>query len=983
MEALLVTNPNAVQDYINDLKKVASGDVRTDQYSRVLYSTDASIYKVLPYAVFFPKNVDELQAAVELAAKYKVPILPRTGGSSLAGQAVNEAIIIDLARHLDKVIEINKEERWVRVEPGVVLDQLNIDLRPTGLQFGPDPASSNRAAMGGIVSNNSTGSHSILYGMTADHVIGAKVILSDGSRAEYGPMETEQLETKTRRKGFEDTIYQKILALTQSDENQKIIQSGTPKHWRRCGGYNLDRFINKGISFKYPQDPRFNLAKLICGAEGTLAVMNEIKLNLVPLPKMTALAIIHYESLYEALTSVPVILEVNPSAVELIDHIGLTLCRDTPAYARLLNTFIEGEPNCILITEFYGNSSKELQDHIEKLKNHIKGQGVPVTNIKEVISLQHQQNVWNVRKVALGLMMSIKGDLKPIPFIEDAAVPVEHLADYVTKIENFCNDLGNKVAYYAHASAGCLHIRPLINSKTASEVAKLPQISQFALELLTEFGGALSSEHGDGRSRSWLNEHFFGKELYGLYKQVKEIFDPHNILNPGNIIDASAMTENLRYGSSYSVQELKTEIDFSSDQGFHRAIEMCNGAAICRKQTTGTMCPSFMVTREEEHSTRGRANALLAALSGDLPFEEFTSKRMYEIMELCIECKGCKSECPSSVDMAKIKFEFLAQYYKANGVPLRAKLFGFIPALSRFSSGKLAPIANWGVKNRFTRLAMEKILGITSKRQLPLFANEPFTTWFNKRNHQRKDSADQKKVVLFNDTFNTCNYPEIAIAATEVLEAAGFEVILSGHKCCGRPMISKGLVKKARESASETVNCLAPFAEAGIPIIGLEPSCLLSLRDEYLYLLPDDPRTKTIAKHAYMFDEFIVKLADEGNLNLEFSDKNQEILFHGHCHQKSLVGSEPTKKALGLTGSTVTEIDSGCCGMAGSFGYEAEHYDISMAIGEMRLFPAIRNKPKGSIIVAAGVSCRQQIQHGCGVEAVHPVQILRDALKPK
>lgn len=968
--------PPAVVEYLAELRRTIGGDVRDDSYSRVLYATDASIYQVLPYAVVLPRNIEELHAAVELAATHRVPILARAGGSSLAGQAVNEAVVLDCSRHLDQVLEVNAEEQWVRVQPGLVLDILNNYLRPHGLQFGPDPASSNRAAMGGIVANNSTGSHSICYGMVADHVADMNVVLSDGSRAHFGPVEAEVLSTKLQAGGLEGKLYREISALIGAAENQTAIRGGTPRHWRRCGGYNLDRLLLEGMAFKMPQDPRFSLAKLICGSEGTLGIIEEIKLKLVPLPTKTTLAVVHFAGIYDALASVPTILEVEPTAVELLDFMAINLCREVPVYARMLESFVKGTPNCVLFTEFYGETDAELAYKMERLKTHLKQQGVPVTAIVEANTADIQKNIWEVRKAGLGLLMSLRGDYKPIPFIEDAAVPVEHLADYVTGVEKFCNDIGSRVAYYAHASAGCIHIRPLINAKKASEVAKLPQIAEFSVSQVHGYGGALASEHGDGRSRSWLNERFFGPELYALYRQVKRIFDPHNLLNPGNIVDSPAITEHLRFGANYEVQPVREHIDFSHDQGFHRAIEMCNGAGICRKTSGGTMCPSYMVTREEEHSTRGRANLLRAAMSGVLSHDQLTDQRMYDAMDLCIECKACKSECPSSVDMAKIKLEFLAQYYEKHPIPLRAKLMADIARWSRWSSGTLAPLVNAFLDTSWVRALMEKLGGVSRKRTLPPFAEEPFTTWFKRRNRKREAT---RKVVLFNDTFNTYNYPQVSIAATELLEAAGFEVVLPGHWCCGRPAISKGLVEKAREAARDCVEKLAPYAEQGIPIVGLEPSCLLTLRDEIACFLPDDPRTKTIAANAFLFEEFIAKLADEGTLRLQFHAQARNVLLHGHCHQKALVGTAPTKQSLALAGCQVSEVDSGCCGMAGSFGYEAEHYDVSLAMGERRLLPAVREAAADTTIVAAGVSCRQQIKHGTGRQALHPAEVLHAA----
>lgn len=974
-------------DFLSELQKNVRGDLRTDAYSRTLYSTDASIYQVEPYGVLIPQTLEDVQAAVELAARYQVPLLPRTAGSSLVGQAVNEALVIDFTRHLDQVLEVNPQEKWVRVQPGIVLDELNLYLRQFGLQFGPDPASSNRAAMGGIVSNNSTGAHSILYGMTADHVLEMNVILNDGSTAHFAPLKPAELTQKMNGNGRESDIYRQLHQLTDNPANRKIIQQNTPHHWRRCGGYNLDRLVaDEKLSFQWPVNPRFNLAKLISGAEGTLAVITDLKLNLVPRPTQTALAIVHFDNLHTALTAVPTMLEVGPSAIEVLDNLGLTLCREVPEYARLLTAFIEGQPNCVLITEFYGENEDELRFKVDRLTVHLQKQRVGHIAITTAFTPARQADVWKVRKVGLGLLMSIKGDHKPIPFIEDAAVPVEHLAEYVQKVEQFCHDIGTDVAYYAHASAGCLHVRPLINSKKAKEVAKLPQITQFSVDLLKGYGGSFSSEHGDGRARSWLNETFFGPDLYGLYKQVKQIFDPDNIFNPGNIIDAGPMTENLRFGENYEFSPVKPHIDFSEhgdspSDGFDRAVEMCNGAAICRKRTIDTMCPSFQVTREEMHSTRGRANLLRAAYSGKLPANEQTSQQLYEAMDLCIECKACKAECPSSVDMAKIKFEFLAQYYDVHGVPLRTRLFADIGRFNQLGSGALAPIANWSLQNGLVRAGMEQLLGISAERKLPAFARTSFAAWFRAHQASRITHHVSRHVVLFIDPFTNHTEPDIAQAAVAVLEAAGFGIeVVAGDD--GRSAISKGLVDKAKARAHDTVNKLAPFAQQGIPIVGLEPSSLLSLRDEYLYLLKGDGRVQQVADHAYTFEEFIAKLADDGELNLNFTDKPRHILLHGHCHQKALVGTGPSKKILSLPPNyTVEEVDSGCCGMAGAFGYEAEHVDISRQMAERRLLPAVRAAEKDTIVAAAGTSCRHQIMEGVnGRTALHPAEILRDAL---
>lgn len=976
--------PSQLFDFVNELQKRISGDLRTDEMSRILYSTDASIYQELPHGVLIPKTTDDVQAAVELAAKYHVPILARTAGSSLAGQAVNAALVIDFTRHLDQILDVNVKERQVRVQPGVVFDQMNAHLRQHGLQFGPDPASGNRAGLGGIVSNNSTGSHSIKYGMAADHVLGATIILNDGSTANLAPLTPVGLERALKQNGRFPQILQQLTKLTNNPTNQDIIRTHTPRHWRRCGGYNVDRLIdgNGRISYYQQPDPRFNVAKLFCGAEGTLGVLTDITLNLVPVPTMTGLAILQFDDLHAALTAVPIILETDPSAVELLDNRQLTLCRNVPDYARLLPTFIEGNPFCLLITEFCGEREAELRHKIDQMQQHIKQQGVNTTGVVPLLDPKRQANVWKVRKGGLGLLMSMKGDYKPLPFIEDSAVPVEHLDEYVTKLEQFCADLGTEMAYYAHASAGCLHIRPIIDAKKAAEVAKLPQIAEFAVDLLRGYGGAWSSEHGDGRSRSWLNEQFFGPDLYGIYKQVKNIFDPENLFNPGNIVNAGSMTNNLRYGDSYDVIPLTSKLSFHTDQGFDRAVEMCNGAGVCRKLDSGAMCPSFMATREEMHSTRGRANALRAVLDGRLPATDFTGKHLYEAMALCVSCKACKSECPSSVNMARIKTEFLAHYYDANGLPLRNRLFANIGPLSKLGSGPLAPVTNWSLKNGLMRQALHRFLGISHERKLPSFARVPFTVWY--KNRSRVGAVCKpppQQVILAADTYHTYNYPEVAIAATEVLEAAGFQVAVAAVTEYGRPAFSKGMVDQARRTAREVLDAFSPYADKSLPIIFLEPSDLSMLIDDYEALLPDDERLPNIAQHCTSFEQFIAQQADAGTLNLTLTDAKRHIVLHGHCHQKALIGTAPAHRMLTLPPNyTLEELDTSCCGMAGSFGYEDEHYNISRQMAELKLWPGVRTATADTLIVAAGVSCRQQIKHGTERQALHPAEVLRMAL---
>ncbi|MCO5180156.1 MAG: FAD-binding protein [Candidatus Promineofilum sp.] len=986
-----------VKAFVADCRRHVAGELRDDLYTRVLYSTDASLYQVMPHAVVIPRTIEDVIAAVALAAEYGLPVLPRGAGTSLAGQAVNEALIIDFTRHLDAIVEINPDERWVRVQPGVVVDDLNASLRPHSLQFGPDPASSDRSTVGGMVANNATGSHSLLYGMTADHVQAMEVVLADGSRLALPP--------SANPTGGNIRVVTGIKELIADSANRQIIREGTPHYWRRCGGYNLDRLMTSDTP---------NLAQLVCGSEGTLAVMTEITLGLVPRPAHTGLALVHFDDLPTALAAVPAMLETQPAAVELIDHLSLTLCRDVLAYARLLASVVDGHPYCLLVVEFQGDDEAAVADGIQQLEERLRRGRLGASHVTRALTPEAQRAVWGVRKAGLGLLMSMKGDVKPVPFIEDAAVPVAHLSTYVSQIEAYCAELGTPVTYYAHAGAGCLHIRPLINRRRAAEVARLPDIARFAAGLVHGYGGAISSEHGDGRARSWLNESFYGPQLYDLFRQVKRIFDPQNRLNPGIIVEAASMTEAMRalpeapdesrvwfgdyeridgqilriakQGNTHSQSTTagpggSNPASSAPASGFVRAVEMCNGAGVCRRLTTGTMCPSFMVTRDEEHSTRGRANALRAALSGVLPAAELTSPRMAATMDLCISCKACKAECPSAVDMARLKSAFLVRYYAVHGVPLRARFFGHAATLNRLGSGRMAPATNAVLRSRLGRRLAARVLGLAPERPLPLLAREPFAAWWGRRS-SAPALPDGEAVMLLIDPFTNYNHPEVGIAAVEFLTAVGVAVVAALCADDGRALISKGLMGAARRTAAQVVDALTPAAEQGLLIVGLEPSGLLTLRDEYFHLLPDDPRVALVAGQARTFEEYVDELAARLDLLPYFNAVPRRVLLHGHCHQKALVGTGPARRALSLPpGYTVEEVDSGCCGMAGSFGYEAEHYAISMQMGERRLLPAVRAAATGTIIAAAGVSCREQIAQGSGRTALHPAQILRDALR--
>jgi len=951
------------EELAQELRKVVGGEVRFDDFSKVLYSTDASIYQMEPVGVVIPRDRDDVVAVVETAARHGVPVLPRCGGTSLAGQTVNHAIVIDFTKYMDLLLEVNLEERWVRVQPGMVLDQLNKSLAPYRLQYAPDPTTSNRSCVGGSIGNNSCGSHSVIHGKTLDHVLELDSVLSDGSQVHFGLLTNRELEAKLAGDTLESEIYRQMRSI--ATENRDEIERRYPKIMRRVSGYNLDEFVK--------EEP-FNLVPVVVGSEGTLCVVTEAKVNLVPLPRFKGLGVLHFHHMVEACEATWEVLKHDPAAVELVDKMLLDRCRSSLGFAPRM-TFIEGDPGALLLVEVYGESEKEVAGRLRAFKADMerKGLGYHCVTMSEQVA---QDNVWAIRKAALGLVMSVRGDAKPIPFVEDTAVDPSQLGEYVRRFDEIIQAHGTQAGYYGHASVGCLHIRPLVNLKSSSDIDKMESIASEIANLVMEFGGSLSGEHGDGIVRGVWTEKIFGPKLYQAFREVKRAFDPKGIMNPGKIIDCPPLTENLRYGPSYQAASPDTHLDFTTDHGYDGAVEMCNGMGACRKQDD-TMCPSYMVTKEEEHSTRGRANLLRAVLSGTLPHHTMTSRRLYQALDLCLECKACKSECPSGVDMAKLKYEFLGRFHQAHGLPLRARIFAYINPLSRLGC-RIAPLANWGVRNPLVRFMLHHFLGIHRKRKLPPLERVPFPTWFSRRKESR--SAPKGTVVLFNDTFMNFNYPTVGIAAVELLEGAGFEVVLANAKCCARPMISKGLLKKAKEHARYNVDLLYPYVEQGFPIVGCEPSCLLTLRDEYPDLLRDDKAMK-VASNSFLIDEFLATLHHKGELVLQWRGIAKRLLFHGHCHQKALVGTGHALEVLKLPpGFEVEEVDAGCCGMAGAFGYEKEHYDISMAIGRQRLFPAVESKDGDWEVVVMGVSCRQQIEHGTAKKARHLVEVLRDAL---
>ncbi len=948
-------------DFTAELRPRLQGEVRADPMTRALYATDASMYQVMPAAVVLPRSAEDVQAALEAARRFRMPVLPRGGGSGLAGQAVGAGVVIDFSRHLNQVLALDLEARTAQVQPGLVLDVLSAALSTHGLMVGPDPASSNRATLGGMMANNATGTHSILYGNVINHIREANVLLADGSAARLAPLRPADLEARGRGPALEHAVYRMLARLRA--EHADVIRRDTPRHWRRNSGYRLE----------YALEETVNPAQLLCGSEGTLGVITDLTIGLVPQPRRTALGVAHFRTRRESLLAVTDMLETRPSAIELLDGHALRMARLAPAFARMMG-FVQGEPEALLITEYYGDTEAELRARLDDLERVLTAKGHGYALVR-ALAPPEIKNVWNVRKEGLGLIMSVKGDCKPLAFIEDASVPVEHLADYIDALVDMLERTGTPVAMYAHASAGTLHVRPFINTKDAADVAKMRDIAAGSMELVRRYGGAVSSEHGDGLARSWLNEALLGPELYRLHREVKATFDPDHLLNPGKIVDAPPMTEQLRMGPGYAVQPVALAMDWSEHGGFAAAVELCNGNGACRKTQSGTMCPSYMVTREEEHSTRGRANALRAALSGALPPGALTDARMFEVMALCVQCKGCKTECPSNVDLSRIKSEWLDKYWKAHPMPARTRLFAYMAALARTAPPRLSAASNWFTRRGAVRGALQRTLGISARRTLPAFAPVPFTDWFAARSWPE----GARTVVLFADTFNNYNKPETAQAAAEFFHRTGHTVLVpSARACCGRTFISKGLLAEARRTLAEALGLLYPYAEQGLPIVGLEPSCILTFRDELAAFFPGDPRAARLAAATFTFEEYVAR--EEVFAGLRWKPAPPDVLLHGHCHQKALVGTGPAERALALPGGNVAVVDAGCCGMAGAFGYEAEHYDVSIAMAEHRLAPAVRAADARTVIAAAGFSCRSQIADTTGRTALHPAEILLGAL---
>jgi len=968
---------------LENLKISLQGDLFTEYRHRILYATDASAYRQVPLAVARPKNAEDIRKLVRFATEHKIPLIPRTAGTSLAGQVVGSGIVADVSKYMNRILEVNVEERWVRVEPGVVLDELNRKIADYGLYFGPETSTSNRCMIGGMLGNNACGAHSIIYGSTRDHTLSVRAILSDGSEVEFGPLEREEFDARRNGSDFEASLYQNIYQLLSPREVREEIRKEYPDNEikRRNTGYAIDIMIGHQ-PFNTSGKP-FNFCRLLAGSEGTLAFTTEIKLQLVPLPpKVKILVCAHFQTLEDALQGNLIALKHNPGAVELMDKFILDCTKDN-IEQRKNRFFLKGDPGAILIVEFARDSQDELLKIAGELESDLKQAGLGYHY--PVILGDDITKVWALRKAGLGVLTNIPGDAKPVSVIEDTAVRPDKLPHYISEFKVILEKHGLNCVYHAHIATGELHLRPVLNLKDPADVAKFRAIAHDIAILVKKFNGSLSGEHGDGRLRGEFIPLMIGGRNYEILKQIKRAWDPDNIFNPGKITDTPPMDTSLRHEPGKPTREVKTFFDFSADGGILRAIEKCNGSGDCRKSHLmgGTMCPSYMATTDENTTTRARANTLREFITNSEKKNPFDHKEIYDILGLCLSCKGCKSECPSNVDMAKFKAEFLQHYYDENGVPFRALAVANITRMNRV--GSIAPWAyNFIVRQPAISGFIKNMIGFATERSLPGLSRQTLHHWLRNYRQSLPAGISIRKVYLFVDEFTDYNDAHVGIAAVKLLNRLGYQVLTVDHPESGRSYLSKGLVRTAKELANLNIGIFKDIVGEEIPLIGIEPSCILSFRDEYPDLAYSEMQQAAVelSRNCLLIDEFFEREIGRGHITpAQFTVEKKHIRLHGHCHQKSIASTRSTKVMLSLPQNyTVEEIPSGCCGMAGSFGYEKEHYELSMKVGELQLFPAVRNTPEEVIIAAPGTSCRHQIKDGTGREALHPVEVLYRAL---
>jgi FAD/FMN-containing dehydrogenase/Fe-S oxidoreductase len=956
------------------LRREIEGEVLFDAASRGRYATDASIYQIEPVGVVVPRTEQDAITAVQIAVDEGVPVLARGGGTSQCGQTVGAAIIIDHSKHLNNIVDFDPAARTVTVQPGVVLDQLNAYLKPHGLWYPVDVSTSAQATLGGMAGNNSCGSRSIEYGNMVHNVQAIDALLADGSEFRFGAV-PDDLSRLAAPRGYVE-LAKKIRAIAVREAEE--IAHRYPKVLRRVGGYNLDMML------PLP----FNMAHLLVGSEGTLAYSKRIHLNLSPLPKHKTLGVCHFPSFYRSMEAPQHIVRLKPSAVELVDRTMIELARANPAFESIVKRFIRGAPEAILLVEFAGDDRDMQLARLQQLVELMGDLGFP-GSVVEITDPQLQREVWEVRKAGLNIMMSMKGDGKPVSFIEDCAVPLEHLAEYTDRLTQVFEKHGTRGTWYAHASVGCLHVRPVLNMREDG-AGKMRAIAEEAAELVKQYKGAYSGEHGDGLVRSEWIAPFFGPKLTRAFEEIKDLFDPKGLLNPGKIVRPAKQDDRslFRFKPGYATVKVTTALDWSEWGGFDKAVEMCNNNGHCRKFDAGTMCPSYRATRDEQHLTRGRANTLRLALSGQLGPDALASDEVYRALDLCVSCKGCKRECPTGVDVAKMKIEFLHHYRRRHGLRFKERIVSHLPRYAPWAA-RVSWLMNLRDRVPGFALLSEKLFGVSARRTLPRWHSASFhKTCASSTRDSLPLNATQREVALFIDTFNNYFEPENARAALAVLQAAGYTVHLpqasDGGRplCCGRTFLASGLVGEARFEAQRVLSALMPYVERGVPIVGLEPACLLGLRDEFISMLPG-AETAELALNALLFEEFIAREREAGRFALDLKPLPQKkALLHGHCHQKAFAVMPAVQQALGLIPELEVEtIASSCCGMAGSFGFDAGHYDVSMKMAELSLLPAVRKAAADTLVVADGTSCRHQIHDGTGREALHVARVLGSALR--
>lgn len=922
-----------------ELQRAIQGEVRCDAVSRKVYSVDASIYEVEPIVIVLPKTIQDIQTTVRIAADRKIPIIPRGAATGITGGCIGRGIVIDMSKYLNRILDVNPEQQYAIVEPGVVQDHLNEAVNSFGLRLGPETSTGNRATLGGMLANNAAGAHSLRYGKMVDHILETELLLSEGTILSFTQISQAAWQEKSHAPSIEGNIYRTVKQIGTTYKQD--IEKHFPKISRRVSGYNLDETLTHSI----------NISKLIAGSEGTLGICTQMKVSLVPVPKHKALLILHFNTLTSAFEAVELILRHDPYSLEMIDQTILSLGKQAPLVKDRLS-WLQGSPEAVLVVECEGNTSTEVEEKILRLtRERISSTVTLIDNPSKM------NDVWAVRKAGLEILLSKRSYTRAVAFIEDIALSPHQLAPFMNLLLPLLEKSGAHAGIYGHVGAGCIHVRPYLDLRQEKDRKICRELMEQVSDLVLKFHGAMSGEHGDGLVRSWLNEKMFGKTLMRAFRELKKAFDPQNLMNPGKIIPET-QEDFLHDLRKHPEKEIGTFLDFQKEGGFSLSVDLCNGNGSCRKPT-GTMCPSFQATGDEYDTTRARAQALRGMIDGTYP----PNHEIAQVLDLCLECKGCKKECPVQVDMAKMKAEFLYQYHQKTPHSLRSRLFAYLPIINQWTS----------IVRLMQNLPFQKqtlsLLGISPQRKLPHIQKELFSQWWKK--HQRRTGS--RKVVLFNDTFNEYYAPHIGRSAVQVLEKLGYEVIVPPFSCCGRTFFSKGFLEKARECALTLVEQLFPYLEQKIPIVGLEPSCILTLRDDYPSLLGNDQQGAAVAEAALPIDAF---LHDQEEIERHFSRISHRVHVHGHCHQKAIIGMKPTMDLMSAVSENVTEIPSGCCGMAGSFGYEQEHFDISQKIASLVLIPHVKEACAEEIIIANGFSCRTQIHDFTGRKALHMIELL-------